>query len=194
MPVRHRALTIFWSLLFATFGIGLALAEPALIGLSLFVAIPLAYSTYREVERAADLRLRWLYYLLVGLLFASAAGSVAGASMTVALDDARSPIGAIALGTTNVFIAILAWRALVRPSTRNAAGAGMCAVVFEIIAMVIDVFLNMQKHHVDDRTELGFAIVFIGASFSIATGALACFAALITFEPNRLDVPKARVL
>ncbi len=189
MPVRHRALTIFWSLLFATFGIGLALAEPALIGLSLFVAIPLAYSTYREVERAADLRLRWLYYLLVGLLFASAAGSVVGAGMTYAY----SSTGAIALGTTNVLIAILAWRALVRPSTRRAAGAGMCAVVLELLAMIVDAFFHMPWH-VDDRTELGFAIVFIGASFSIATGALACFAALITFEPNRPEVPKARVI
>lgn len=194
MPVRHRALTIFWSLLFATFVGGLVAAEPALIGLSFFMAMPLAYYTYREVDRAADLRLRWLYYVLVGLLLASSAGSVVGAGMTVALNDAHSPLGALALGTTNVLIAILAWRALVQPSTRNAARAGMCAVVFELLAMIVDVFINMQKHRVDDQTELGFAIVFMGAAFSIATGALACFAALITFEPNHPEVPKARVI
>jgi hypothetical protein len=118
---------------------------------------------------------------------------VVGAGMTVAFGDARSPTGAITLGTTNVLIAILAWRALVRPSTRKAAGAGMCAVVLELVAMIVDVFFHMPRH-VDDHTELGFAIALVGASFSIATGALACFAALITFEPNRLDVPKARVI
>lgn len=194
MPVRHRALALLWAALFATFVAGLVTATPVLFAVPMFIAMPIAYYTYREVDRAAELKLRWLYYLLVAMLLVSSAGTAVGSGMTMALDDSRSPLGFLALGTTNVIIAILAWRALLRPSTRAAARAGMLAVVLELIAMVIDVMLNMTRSEVSAEREAGIAIALIGATVSLGTGALACFAALITFQPSRPDVPRARVV
>jgi len=101
-------------------------------------------------------------------------------------------VGLTALGTTNVIIAILAWRALVAPSTRRAAVAGLVAVCTECLAMGFDVTVNMHVRGFGTEPETGFAL--LAALLTIATGSLACFAALIAFGPNLPDVPAARVV
>ena len=197
VPVRHRALTFLWALLFASFAIGLTLEVTALVVLPLLAAMPTAFFTYRAVERTADLGYRWLYYTLVGSLLLSAAATAVGAGMTLVIEPSRGMpiVGFLALGTTNVIVAILAWRALVRPSTRAAARAGMYAVLLELLAMTIDVVMTMQKSGatLGDR-EIGFSIALYGATISLGTGALACFASLVTFVPDQPDVPEARIV
>jgi hypothetical protein len=195
MAPGHRMLAVIWGALFATFVIGIATRTAPLTVLPFFGVMAIAIYTYREVDRNAHLRNRWLYYTLVASLLLSASVTVVGAGMTVVADpDSKVPtFGLLALGTTNVVIGALAWRALVRPSTRAAAGAGMMAVLLEIVAMIIDVMMNMSKSPVGDL-ELGLAIALSAAMISIGTGALACFAALIAFEPRRVEVPEARVV
>jgi hypothetical protein len=197
VPVRHRALTFVWALLFGSFAIGLAMELSALVVIPLLAAMPSAFFTYRAVERTADLGYRWLYYALVGSLLLSAAATAVGAGMTIVIEPSGGMpiVGFLALGTTNVIVAILAWRALVRPSTRAAARAGMYAVLLELLAMTIDVVMTMHKNGTTfgDR-ELGFSIALVGATISLGTGALACFASLVTFVPDQPDVPEARVV
>jgi hypothetical protein len=183
---------LIWSALFVTFVLGIVLQAAPLTVLPFFGVMAVAIYTYREVDRTADLRHRWLYLVLVGSLMISAAVTVVGAGMTVVFDPNVPTIGLIALGCTNVVISAIAWRALVRPSTRAAAGAGMLAVLLEIVAMVIDVMINMHKGWMAVH-ELGLSIALSAAMISIGTGALACFAALIAFEPKRIDVPEARI-
>jgi len=194
MARGHRILPLVWAALFVTFVLGIAAEAAPLMVLPFFGVMAIAIYTYRAVDRSADLRYRWLYFLLVGSLLLSAAVTVVGAGMTVVIDpDSPVPtIGLVALGSTNVVIGAIAWRALVRPSTRAAAGAGMLAVLLEIFAMMIDVTINIQNGSMADR-ELGLSIALSAAMISIGTGALACFAALTAFEPKRIEVPEARV-
>jgi hypothetical protein len=195
MAPGHRVLAVIWSVLFVTFVIGVVTRTAPLTVLPFFGVMAVAIYTYREVDRHAHLRYRWLYYLLVGSLLLSAAVTVVGAGMTVVIATGGEfpMLGLVALGTTNVIVGALAWRALVRPSTRAAAGAGMMAVLLEIVAMIIDVMINMHKGSYGDQ-EMGLAIALTAAMISIGTGALACFAALVAFEPKRVEVPEARVV
>jgi hypothetical protein len=193
MAPSHRILAIVWGSIFVSFVLGIVMETAALTVLPFFGVMTVAVYTYRAVDRNAHLRYRWLYFALVGSLLFSASATVVGAGMTVAIDPGGDvpSYGLLALGTTNVLIAAMAWRALVRPSTRSAAAAGMLAVLLEVFAMVIDVTMNMYKTSVD--REVGLAIALTAAMISIGTGALACFAALIAFEPRRIEVPAARV-
>lgn len=196
MPSGHRALAILWGVILALVMLGCVLASPPLIVLPIFGAMPAAYLTYRHVDRTAQLAHRGWYYALVGSLLLSAAGTAVGSGMTVFITGtgALPILGFLALGTTNVAVAILAWRALVTPSTRIAALAGMLAVLLEMVAMSVDVMLDMHKGGFNSERELGMAIALFGALISVGTGALASLAALITFVPQQVAVPEARVV
>src|SRR5688572_22948206 len=196
MVPGHRMLAIVWAALAATFVAGTVSRFVPLTVLPFFGVIAVAVYTYRAVDKHAGLRHRWLYFTLVGSLLLSAAATVVGAGMTVAIERGSRDVpmlGLVTLGSTNVVIAALAWRALVRPSTRAAAGAGMVAVTLEIVATVIDGMINVRAMSYGEQ-ELGFAIALTAAMISIGTGALACFAALLAFESKRVEVPEARVV
>lgn len=195
MAPSHRNLAIVWGALFVTFIVGVTAQLAPLAVMPFFGVMAVAIYTFREVDRHAHLRYRWLYHALVGSLLASAAVTAVGAGMTiVSAPGTNVPmLGFVALGTTNVAIAALAWRALVRPSPRAAAGAGMIAVLLELVAMIIDITINAHRSTIGDQ-ELGLAIALSAAMISIGTGALACFAALIAFEPRRVEVPEARIV
>jgi hypothetical protein len=192
MARGHGIIALVWGALFAMFVLGIVTRAAALMGLPFFGVIGVAIYTYRAVDRNARLRYRWMYFLLVGSLLVTAAATVVGAGMTMAGDSEVPGFGLVALGSANVVIGAAAWRALVRPSTRAAAGAGMMAVLLEIIALVVDVMFMPLSSYAD--RELGLAIALSAAMISIGTGALACFAALTAFEPKRVDVPEARVV
>jgi len=159
-----------------------------------FGSMIVAIITYRTVERSADLKYRRAYYALVApLLISAAVATVAcGGTMFISRNGPMGVVGFTALGMTNVIVTILAWRALVAPSARRAALAGMVAVCAECVAMTIDISINLHVRGFGDQPETGIAL--LAALGSIATGSLACFASLITFGPDLPDVPEARVV
>jgi hypothetical protein len=195
MPPGHKGYAIVWATLFALFALGFVTRSAAVMAIVFFTPIPLGVVTYRGVDRTAVLAHRRWYQALVAPLLVSAAVTAVGSGMTMVTNsDGSLPVlGFLALGTTNVIVAILAWRALVRPSTRAAALAGMVAVVLELAAMVVDVMLNMHQGADGDR-EVGIAIALFGSMITIGTGALACLGALVTFRPASLAIPEARVV
>ena len=196
MPPGHKGYAIVWATLFAVFALGFATRSAALLAIAFFAPIPLGVGTYRGVDRSAALAHRGWYYVLVTPLLLSAAGTAVGAGMTIVSDPsgALPVLGFLALGTTNVVVAMLAWRALMRPSTRAAALAGMVAVLLELAAMVVDVMLNMHRGESHGEREIGIAIALFGSMITIGTGALACVGALVTFRRATLVVPEARVV
>ena len=194
MVPRHRVLSIVWAMVFTTALIGWISASPALIVVTLFVPMILAIVTFRRVQHEADLVFPKLYYVLVAMLLLSAAGAaiLCGRTMFVSRSGPMYVVGLTALGTTNLIIAILAWRALVVPSTRRAAVAGLVAVTTECLAMGFDITVNMHVRGFGDQPETGLAL--LAALLCIATGSLACFAALVAFGPKLPSVPAARVV
>jgi len=197
MPRRHRVLTVLWLLMYVAFGVGVLTEHPVPLVVPFFGAMVLGVITYRAVVRDAHLRYRTAYKLLVGTLFASSAATTVGSGMTlfVTSGEALPVMGFFALGSTNLLLAILSWRALVSPSTRGAARVGMLAALFESFAMTLDIFLNMRKSGLDvPSRELGMLIALIGSMISIGTGGFACIAALVSFGPRQPDMPEARVV
>jgi hypothetical protein len=191
---RHRALIVVWTAIFIAAIIGFIVQAVPLALIAFFGPMIAAIGTFRMVDRDADLKYRRAYYALVGLLLASAAVTAVAAGSTLFISR-KAPmlvVGFTALGATNVVIVILAWRALVAPSTRRAALAGMIAACAECIAMAFDVTINMRVVGFGEQPATGIAL--LAALTTIATGALACFAALVAFGPNLPDVPSARIV
>ncbi len=152
----------------------------------------LAILTFRAVDNDIELVRRNWYYVLVGALLASSATTTIGAGMTVFVSPGQSVLGLLGLGTTNLVVAILAWRALVQPAPRRAALAGMVAAGLEIVAVVVDVIRNFNVD--DSHYNIGFEIALVGGLVTLGTGALACIAALATFRRPTVIVPEARVV
>ena len=194
MLPRHRVLAIVWALIFGAAVLGFIVQAAPLAIVAFFGPMIAAIGTFRMVDREADLKYPRVYYVLVGLLLLSAAVTAiaSGSTLFVSKNAPLLVVGFTALGITNVSIVILAWRALVAPSTRRAALAGMVAACAECIAMAFDVTVNMRVPGFGEQPATGIAL--LAALVTIATGALACFAALVTFGPKGLDVPTARVV
>ncbi|HEY5923130.1 MAG TPA: hypothetical protein VIV11_15730 [Kofleriaceae bacterium] len=194
MLPRHRTLIVVWAVIFAASAVGWFGQVAALAIVPFFGAMIAAVITFRMVDRSADLRYARVYYVLVGLLLLSSAlATIAcGSTLFVSRTAPLIVVGFTALGATNLLIVMLAWRALVKPSTRRAALAGTVAVCAECFAMVFDVTVNMHVRGFGEQPMAGVAL--LAALGSIATGALACFAALLAFGPDLPDVPTARVV
>ena len=187
-------MAIVWASLVGTFVLACILRSPVLVAISFLGPMVASVVTLRVVVREADLEYRRLYRaLVVPLLLTSAATAVlCGRTLFFSSSGPLFVVGFTALGATNVAVMILAWRALVAPSTRRAAFAGMVAVCAESIAMVVDININMHVPGFGSQPETGFAL--LAALLAIAAGVLACVAALVAFGPDLPDVPEARVV
>ena len=204
---RHRVLLVAWAILIGSFTIGLLLVNfvprfetigSLMIGLPFLLSMLLSLVTYIAVKRHDDddaLARRRLYQLLVGTLLLSSTVTLVASGSTIAWYS-KSPIGVVGLatlGATNVLIAILAWRALVHPTARRAARVGMIAVVFEMIALIPDIAMSVNVRELD-KSMIWTPIALFAAFISMGTGALACIASLVAFEPRENEVPSARVV
>jgi len=194
MLPRHRVLSILWAMVFTTTLVGWALQSVPLMVVTLFAPMLLSIVTYRRVQRDADLVRPRTYKLLLGLLLLTSATAavLCGSTIFISSSGPVYVVGLTLLGATNVIVAILAWRALLAPSTRGAALAGLVAVCAQCIAMAIDVNINMRVPGFGEQPETGFAL--LAALVTMGTGSLACFAALVAFGPDLPDVPEARVV
>ena len=195
MPRRHRVLLILWGLMVAMSAGGWIGASGILAVIPFFLTMPLAVFTYRGVERSNDLKRRLLYRVLVGtlLLGAAATAIASGSTLFISSKGPLPVVGFSVLGATNVLVVILTWRALVEPTTRRAALAGMVAVLTECMAMTIDIMMNMHVPGFEAKQPaLGLAI--LGAMVATYGAWFACIAALATFDHDLPDMPQARVV
>ena len=203
---RHRGVLVAWALVIGSFTIGLLLVNfvprfetigSLMTGLPFLISMVLSLVTYVAVKHHDDdaLARRRLYQLLVGTLLLSSSVTLVASGSTIAWHS-KSPIGVVGLatlGATNVLIAILAWRALVHPTPRRAARAGMIAVVFEMIALIPDIAMSVNVHELD-KSMIWTPIALFAAFISMGTGTLTCIASLVAFEPRESEVPAARVV
>src|SRR5262245_23921135 len=120
-----------WFVLLACGLVGF-LAKLSVLFLFCFIApMMLAIATFRSVGNDVQLARRRWYYVLVSPLLASSAATAVGAGMTLVGSGEGPFFGFLAIGTTNAIVAMLTWRALVRPSPRSAALAGLIATLLE---------------------------------------------------------------
>jgi hypothetical protein len=193
----HRGVLIGWTATITAFLVGLLIGNVELALLPHFAAMALAVLTVKRTERTGELRRVKLYRAsLVALLLAAGTCLVAAGSTVFvprAGDRGAYMLGLITLASTNLVIAVLAWRALVNPAPRRAALVGLAAVFVETFAMLTDIFINVPSHGLSDGTLVPVALY---ASFSATwMGALVCMAALGTFDRSGMVVvPAARVV
>lgn len=194
MWTRHPALLGTWLVLLAMFALGWVFELELFLFLPFFAGMLVAPLTYRFVTPGVLAR-RGLYYVLVGSLLLAAATTLVAAGSTLLIQPG-SPLGVVGftvLGVTNVLIVIVTWRALVRPTPKRAALAGMLAVVSELVAMIVDVVTNHWVHY--DQREVWSGIALVGALIAVGAGALACIASLSAFrDPDEQDIPAARIV
>jgi len=192
---RHPVLLGWWLTMLGLFGVGWVIRDELLLITPFFAGMILAVITYRHVHPGVLAR-RVVYFVLVGTLLASSATTVvaAGSTLFIKADRAIPIVGFSVLGATNLLVAIIAWRALVQPSAKRAALAGMLALLLELFAMAFDVVMNHRAPEFR-RHDLWIAIALYGAVTSMGTGALACIAAVSAFDPpDEQEIPAARVL
>ncbi len=191
-------LVVAWTLSLGAWLVGWVTGNVGLAALPQFVAIVLAVLTVRVAAATAPLRHVLAYRAALGLLLASSATVVIAGGSTVAFaDDAGGTeiAGLVALASTNLLIAVLSWRAIMRPAPRRAAIASLLAVTLELVALVVDLIMNlgMLSREIISHDTL---IVTILATFATTwAGALVAIAALTTFErPGEIDMPSARIV
>lgn len=193
---HHRGVLIGWAATIGAFLTGLLVGSGMLAILPYFAAMALAVMTVKRTERTGELRHIWLYRASLGLLLLATGTCLVAAGSTVFLphDIGGGGIaGFITLASTNLVIAVLAWRALVNPAPRRAALVGLAAVFVETFAMLTDIIINVSGSTFWRDSYLPIALY---ASFVATwTGALVCMAALAAFDRSGMVVvPAARVV
>ncbi len=193
---RHPVLLLMWAVTVGGFVASVVLGIGDLVLLSQLAAILCGMLTVRNSEGPGVLRRPWLFRAALVLLLAAAATCLvaAGSTAVISLGAAHHRLtGLAALAVTNLIIAILAWRALTRPSMRRAAVVGLLALVFEVSALVVDVIINIDTNGRDLTQAAQLALL---ASFSANwLGALVSITALTAFDPaDESTVPQARVV
>jgi hypothetical protein len=182
-----------WTVTAVLFVAGIVGELPAVSLPLLLLANVLGLITVKRTESSGALRRSWLYCGALALLLAACATAAVGAGSTVLFDVDESPVvGFVTLATTNLLLAVLGWRALVRPGPRRAAVVGFLAIALEVFAVVMDVGLNMFRKQPDTTL---FVVALYACVVAIGSGALVCIAALASFEPPPpTNVPGARVV
>jgi len=189
---RHQVLILLWILTIAMLIAGFTY-EPVFAVFAQLAAIGCAVLTVVRTQRLGVLRYKWIYRICLCVLLAATGTVLVCAGRTVAFgSEGHAVVGFIALATTNLLAAVLAWRALTNPDRRRAAVVGLMVVVAELVALIIDAVISVKfDYHPDD-----FGVVALFASFAATwAGALVCIAALVSFDPAPMYiVPDARVV
>lgn len=165
-------------------------------------AMALATITVVRAERRAGLRNIRVYRASLALLLVAAVTCLGASGSTVIIDSELGSshlFGFIGLASTNLVVSILAWRALVQPTPRRAAVAGLVAVLVEMVAMLFDIIMNLVKRTASTHTLMASSHSLSVAVYSsfVATwaGALVCMASVSAFyRPTAQAMPEARVI
>jgi hypothetical protein len=194
--VQHRGILVAWIATIGAFLTGILGGFVELALLPHFAAMALAVLTVKRTERTGELRRVMLYRASLALLLLATGTCLVAAGSTVFVPDGLGGsriAGFVTLASTNLVIAILAWRALVSPAPRRAALVGLAAVFVETFAMLTDVIINVGDTGFSHGRLLVIALI---ASFAATwTGALVCMAALGSFDRSGMVVvPAARVV
>lgn len=194
MVNEYRGLVAFWIVtLVAT---ALAAIEPGLLALGWLLATLLSITTWSSVRADGQLvRVRWYRAALGGLLVCVAAETVAAAS-TLVIDGtsgAKEP-GFVFIAAGSAALAILVWRALVRPSTKGAARVGTFAITYLPVMALVDIVWGTAGDSIQEvRAGMWPTIMVVGFALTCVAGAVACIAALTAFGPCT-SLPAARQL
>jgi hypothetical protein len=199
--VQHRGVLIAWIITIGAFLAGILGGIVELAILPHFAAMALAIMTVKRTERTGELRRVLLYRASLVLLLLATSTCLVAAGSTVFIPQhipGTHVAGFITLATTNLVVAVLAWRALVNPAPRRAALVGLAAVFVETFAMLTDIIIDVGSNGVSgDALSRGKLVpVALFAAFAATwTGALVCMAALGTFDRSGMVVvPEARVV
>lgn len=173
----------------------------------LFVLPIIGYRRIRAAGGTFRLQQRLGYRIILGgLALAAASGMVLAANTFIVEANGAQQIGPIGTAAGCLVIAIIAWRATVRPSPRAAAFTSLVAMLLMIVASITDVVL-MVARYVDSGPELsgghgplvGHAFVLHSHDLMLAVAVIGFFAqlagiaALVAFEPANETIPEARV-
>jgi hypothetical protein len=197
-PRTRRRLTIWWIAVLVTMSLPFVLApftELGAIGsIAWYVAIPLSIVTFRRAGKDQHLqRPGWYRTAMIAQLVVAVLGFTS-ASHTVFANDRP---GFIAIATIQLVVAISSWRALTRPDARRAILSSLIAQFATVIALVIDIALDLHTtpvrvHRVvffDLWTTLALSSVFL----AWVAGSFVCLAAVRTFG-QRTNLPDARAV
>lgn len=193
--IQHRGLLVAWTIVVGAFLVGIFGGNTALRILPQLGAMVLALITLPRVARRAPLRYLLVYRASLVLLLAAAGTCLIAAGSTAIIDvnDGSTRVaGFVALSTTNLVLTVLAWRALVNPTPRRAAFAGLIAVLVETVAMLIDIIANISASF---ETTNAVAVMLYASFVATWAGALVCMAAIGAFDrADATAVPEARVV
>ena len=188
-------LLLWWAVMITAFVVGTCVESVLLIVVPFLASFVLAICSAIRAHPGV-LRYRGLYYGLVGTLLATSATTLvaAGSTLFIAPGTSLRVTGFTALGLVNMAVAVLTWRALVRPAPRRAAVAGMLAVISEMFAMIVDIAMNDGIHGFD-RSARWIDIALWGSLITMGTGCLACVGALAAFrDADSHEIPEAQVV
>lgn len=196
MTTVNRVLLTVWLVVIAIYLMGVVTSSAAPLVLSQVAAIVVAAFTVAKTQLVGQLRYALAYRAALGLLVAAAGVVLVAAGSTVFASTASGDrmVGFIVLATTNLVVAIAGWRALTRPAPRRAATVAFIAVVTELIAMIIDILLNIDTPS-SDASEHAIAVALWASFAATWLGALVSIASITTFERTHNPlVPTARVV
>lgn len=199
-PRRNRAIAWFW---IGTLGISAACLPvlPWVTTLGYFVAVVLSLVTWLKSSKAPlPLRYRGWYRAALGsLCLVGAAGVVSAASMVAINRETgdEKPV-LFCLASTFALIAILSWRALVRPTPRRAAGVALLALAGVMFALIIDVLIDTSydRGYHDVDAEWSRVLLGVGLIGSFLAGPLVSLASVTAFarSVDEAQLPEARQL
>lgn len=188
-------LLLWWAVMITAFVIGVCADSVLLVVIPFLASFVLAICSAIRAQPGV-LRFRALYYGLVGTLLATSATTLvaAGSTLFIAPGTSLRVVGFTALGLVNMVVGVLTWRALVRPAPRRAAVAGMLAVLGEMFALIVDIVMNDRMPGFERGSEW-IEVALWGSLISMASGCLACIAALAAFrDVDAHEIPEAQIV
>lgn len=192
-------------------GLALSLGDRVLpidirLGTSLLagvILLVLPIVAYRRLGAAAGTyRLQQVlgYRLVLGALALCAGiGTVLAANTFIVEADGAQRIGPIGTAAGLLVIAVVAWRATVRPSPRAAAFTSLIAILAMILAAIIDTVMHLSHAGGAGTHVVPHGFLLRPHALVLATGAvgllaqLTSIASLVAFEPASDTMPEARV-
>ena len=189
MTIRSRKLVIAWAVILLG---SVSVFGPWVAMVSMLAALVTSVFTYRMVRRDG---LRPLAFPIVyrtplailALACAVAAVSAAGAFISDPITGKQSSVS-IATAIVSILVAMLAWRAYVRPSPRIAAAAGLATYYCCTAAAVADMVMGHRGMHAWAATTV------LAQDVAFSAVPLVFIAVLTTFDRPNDGLPTARTV
>ena len=153
-----------------------------------YASVSTLYHTFRGGEPPLAWPRRYRA-AMAGILAAAVSASFAGGG-TVVLGFDGPPLGFVCTAALNLAVAVLAWRALTRPSPRRAAAIGVLAVLGGLAALIGDILLAAHSGWSPDQIAHEWLTLFPAIGL-LLFGGVASLLALCAFAPVA-HLPAAR--